>query len=109
MSDLVRTAQIVGFLTHMLILQSQLPHKHADTFDATDTDINDAESVTLTVQTGVSSNLRSMMGSRISRHSVKIKSSSSFPNLLSLYHSPIREEVIVEVFSIPRLFFSCKN
>lgn len=55
----------------------------------------DAVSTTLTLHSGFSSNYRTgeIPPSRLSRHSVKIKSCSSFPNLLSLYQSPIREEV----------------
>lgn len=52
-------------------------------------------STTMTVHSGFSTSYRTgnIPPSRLSRHSIKIKSSSSFPNLLSLYQSPIREEV----------------
>ncbi|XP_045168955.2 uncharacterized protein LOC123531778 [Mercenaria mercenaria] len=69
-------------------------HKDSSQYD---TD-GDELSTTLTIQTGYSSEYRSHAQplSRLSRHSIKLKSCSSFPNLLSLYHTPIREESNVE-------------
>jgi hypothetical protein len=70
----------------------QVHHKDGSQYE---TD-GDGMSSTLTIQSGYSSDYRSHTQplSRLSRHSIKIKSSSSFPNLLSLYQTPIREEVI---------------
>lgn len=60
-----------------------------------DTD-GDELSTTLTYQSGYSSEYRPHNLSRLSRHSIKLKSSSSFPNLLSLYQTPIKEESTIE-------------
>ena len=78
-----------------ILFQSESFQKQPDQYGTTD---DDQESVTLTIQTGVSSGFRTNNLSRLSRHSVKIKTSSSFPNLLSLYQEPIREEVIFYYF-----------
>lgn len=66
-----------------------------------DTD-GDEVSTTITYQSGYSSDYRHHDLSRLSRHNIKIRSSSSFPNLLSLYQSPIREESNLDEEQAPK-------
>lgn len=68
-------------------------HHHTNDDAQYETD-GDEISTTMSIQTGYSSEYRTrtLPLSRLSKHSIKLKSSSSFPNLLSLYQTPIREE-----------------